>query len=215
MRLLIMGAPGAGKGTQAALIKEAYNIKHISTGDMFRKAISEKTPTGIEAKSYIDQGKLVPDSVTNKLVRERLSEKDCENGFLLDGYPRNLAQAEELDNILKDLGIKLDAVINVSVDDNFLIERITGRRTCTKCGSSYHVKFNKPKVEGICDECGSTLIQRPDDSEETIKNRLSVYYEKTKPVLDYYEAQNIVKNVDGIGEINEIFEKIKKELGEF
>lgn len=215
MRLLIMGVPGAGKGTQAALIKEAYNIKHISTGDMFRKAISEKTPTGIEAKSYIDQGKLVPDSVTNKLVRERLSEKDCENGFLLDGYPRNLAQAEELDKILKDLGIKLDAVINVSVDDNFLIERITGRRTCTKCGASYHVSFNKPKVEGICDECGSTLIQRPDDSEETIKNRLSVYYEKTKPVLDYYEAQNIVKNVDGIGEINEIFEKIKKELGEF
>ncbi len=215
MRLLIMGAPGAGKGTQAALIKEAYNIKHISTGDMFRKAISEKTPTGIEAKSYIDQGKLVPDSVTNKLVRERLSEKDCENGFLLDGYPRNLAQAEELDKILKDLGIKLDAVINVSVDDNFLIERITGRRTCTKCGASYHISFNKPKVEGICDECGSTLIQRPDDSEETIKNRLSVYYEKTKPVLDYYEAQNIVKNVDGIGEINEIFEKIKKELGEF
>lgn len=215
MRLLIMGAPGAGKGTQAALIKEAYNIKHISTGDMFRKAISEKTPTGIEAKSYIDQGKLVSDSVTNKLVRERLSEKDCENGFLLDGYPRNLAQAEELDKILKDLGIKLDAVINVSVDDNFLIERITGRRTCTKCGASYHVSFNKPKVEGICDECGSTLIQRPDDSEETIKNRLSVYYEKTKPVLDYYEAQNIVKNVDGIGEINEIFEKIKKELGEF
>ena len=215
MRLLIMGAPGAGKGTQAALIKEAYNIKHISTGDMFRKAISEKTPTGIEAKSYIDQGKLVPDSVTKKLVRERLSEKDCENGFLLDGYPRNLAQAEELDKILKDLGIKLDAVINVSVDDNFLIERITGRRTCTKCGASYHVSFNKPKVEGICDECGSTLIQRPDDSEETIKNRLSVYYEKTKPVLDYYEAQNIVKNVDGIGEINEIFEKIKKELGEF
>ena len=215
MCLLIMGAPGAGKGTQAALIKEAYNIKHISTGDMFRKAISEKTPTGIEAKSYIDQGKLVPDSVTNKLVRERLSEKDCENGFLLDGYPRNLAQAEELDKILKDLGIKLDAVINVSVDDNFLIERITGRRTCTKCGASYHVSFNKPKVEGICDECGSILIQRPDDSEETIKNRLSVYYEKTKPVLDYYEAQNIVKNVDGIGEINEIFEKIKKELGEF
>ena len=215
MKIIMLGAPGAGKGTQAKKIAEKYTIPHISTGDMFRKAISEKTPTGIEAKSYIDQGKLVPDSVTNKLVRERLSEKDCENGFLLDGYPRNLAQAEELDKILKDLGIKLDAVINVSVDDNFLIERITGRRTCTKCGASYHVSFNKPKVEGICDECGSTLIQRPDDSEETIKNRLSVYYEKTKPVLDYYEAQNIVKNVDGIGEINEIFEKIKKELGEF
>lgn len=214
MRLLIMGAPGAGKGTQAALIKEAYNIKHISTGDMFRKAISEKTPTGVEAKSYIDQGKLVPDSVTNKLVRERLAEKDCENGFLLDGYPRNLEQAKELDNILKDLGIKLDAVVNVSVDDNFLIERITGRRTCTKCGASYHVSFNKPKAEGVCDVCGSTLIQRPDDSEETIKNRLSVYYDKTKPVLDYYEEQNLVKNVNGIGEINEIFENIKKTLGD-
>lgn len=215
MRLLIMGAPGAGKGTQAALIKEAYNIKHISTGDMFRKAISEKTATGIEAKSYIDQGKLVPDEVTNKLVRERLQEKDCENGFLLDGYPRNLMQAQELDKILNDLGIKLDAVINVSVDDNFLIERITGRRTCTKCGASYHIKYNKPKTEGICDVCSSELIQRPDDQEETIKNRLKVYYEKTKPVLDYYEEKNLVKNVDGIGEINEIFERIKKELGEF
>lgn len=214
MRLLIMGAPGAGKGTQAALIKEAYNIKHISTGDMFRKAISEKTATGIEAKEYIDKGMLVPDSVTNKLVRERLAEKDCENGFLLDGYPRNLDQAVELDNILKDLGIKLDAVINVSVDDNFLIERITGRRTCTKCGASYHIKYNKPSKEGICDVCGEKLIQRADDSEETIKNRLSVYYQKTKPVLDYYENQNIVKNIDGIGEINDIFANIQKVLGD-
>lgn len=215
MRLLIMGAPGAGKGTQAALIKEAYNIKHISTGDMFRKAISEQTATGIEAKKYIDKGMLVPDSVTNKLVRERLAEKDCENGFLLDGYPRNLDQAVELDKILKDLGIKLDAVINVSVDDNFLIERITGRRTCTKCGASYHIKYNKPLKEGICDVCGEKLIQRADDEEATIKNRLSVYYEKTKPVLDYYEAQNIVKDIDGIGEINDIFANIQKALGDF
>lgn len=214
MRLLIMGAPGAGKGTQAALIKEAYNIKHISTGDMFRKAISEKTATGIEAKEYIDKGMLVPDSVTNKLVRERLAEKDFENGFLLDGYPRNLDQAVELDNILKDLGIKLDAVINVSVDDNFLIERITGRRTCTKCGASYHIKYNKPLKEGICDVCGEKLIQRADDEEATIKNRLSVYYEKTKPVLDYYETQKIVKNIDGIGEINDIFANIQKTLGD-
>lgn len=214
MRLLIMGAPGAGKGTQAAFIKKEYNIAHISTGDMFRKAISEKTPTGIEAKKFIDQGLLVPDSVTNNLVRERLAEKDCENGFLLDGYPRNLDQACELDKILKDLNIKLDAVINISVDDNFLIERITGRRTCTKCGATYHIKANKPKIEGVCDSCGSILIQRADDQEETIKNRLSVYYEKTEPVLSYYKKQNLVKNVQGIGNIEEIFDEIKKVLGE-
>lgn len=214
MRLLIMGAPGAGKGTQAALIKDAYNITHISTGDMFRKAISEKTPTGIEAKKFIDQGLLVPDYVTNDLVRERLAQQDCANGFLLDGYPRNLEQAVKLDEILKDLGIKLDAVINVSVEDNFLIERITGRRTCTKCGASFHIKYNKPLKEGICDTCGSELIQRADDTEETIKNRLSVYQTKTQPVLDYYDKQNIVKNIDGIGDINEIFARIKKQLGD-
>lgn len=215
MRLLIMGAPGAGKGTQAALIKEAYNIPHISTGDMFRKAISEKTKTGIEAKSYIDKGELVPDSVTNNLVRERLSEEDCKRGFLLDGYPRTLVQAEELAKILKDLNIKLDAVINVKVDDNYLIERITGRRTCTKCGAAYHVVANKPKVEGICDVCGSELIQRADDQEETIKNRLKVYYGKTEPVLSYYEKQSLVKDINGMGDIGEIFENIKKVLGAY
>ena len=214
MRLLIMGAPGAGKGTQAALIKDAYNISHISTGDMFRKAIKEQTPTGIEAKKYIDQGQLVPDFVTNNLVKERLAEADCKEGFLLDGYPRNLDQAVELDKILKELNIKLDAVINISVDDNFLIERITGRRTCTKCGASYHVVANKPKQEGICDVCGSELIQRADDTEETIKSRLSVYYGKTEPVLLYYEKQGLVKDVYGMGNIDEIFANIKKVLGE-
>lgn len=214
MRLLIMGAPGAGKGTQAALIKDAYNISHISTGDMFRKAIKEQTPTGIEAKKYIDQGQLVPDFVTNNLVKERLAEADCKEGFLLDGYPRNLDQAVELDKILKELNIKLDAVINISVDDNFLIERITGRRTCTKCGASYHVVANKPKQEGICDVCGSELIQRADDTEETIKSRLSVYYGKTEPVLSYYEKQGLVKDVYGMGNIDEIFANIKKVLGE-
>jgi len=214
MRLLIMGAPGAGKGTQAALIKDAYNISHISTGDMFRKAIAEQTPTGIEAKKFIDQGQLVPDYVTNNLVKERLAQADCAKGFLLDGYPRNLDQAVELDKILKELNIKLDAVINISVDDNFLIERITGRRTCTKCGASYHVVANKPKQEGICDVCGSELIQRADDTEETIKSRLNVYYGKTEPVLSYYEKQGLVKNVYGIGSIDEIFANVKKVLGE-
>lgn len=214
MRLLIMGAPGAGKGTQAALIKDYYKIPHISTGDMFRRAISQQTPTGILAKSYIDKGELVPDSVTNQLVRERLQEADCQNGFLLDGYPRTLVQAEELTKILNDLNIKLDAVVDVKVNDSYLIERITGRRTCTECGESYHIVAKKPKTEGICDKCGSKLIQRADDEEETIKNRLAVYYAKTEPVLAYYEKQSLVKDVDGMGGINEIFENVKKVLGD-
>lgn len=215
MRLLIMGAPGAGKGTQAALIKDAYNISHISTGDMFRKAIKEQTATGIEAKKFIDKGQLVPDYVTNNLVKERLTEADCAKGFLLDGYPRNVEQAVELDKILAELNIKLDAVINITVDDKILIDRITGRRTCTKCGASYHVVANKPKQEGICDVCGSELIQRADDTEETIKSRLEVYYGKTEPVLSHYEKQGLVKNVYGMASIDEIFANIKKVLGEF
>lgn len=215
MRLLIMGAPGAGKGTQAALIKDAYNISHISTGDMFRKAIKEQTATGIEAKKFIDKGQLVPDYVTNNLVKERLAEADCAKGFLLDGYPRNVEQAVELDKILAELNIKLDAVINITVDDKILIDRITGRRTCTKCGASYHVVANKPKQEGICDVCGSELIQRADDTEETIKSRLEVYYGKTEPVLSHYEKQGLVKNVYGMASIDEIFANIKKVLGEF
>ena len=215
MRLLIMGAPGAGKGTQAALIKDAYNISHISTGDMFRKAIKEQTATGIEAKKFIDKGQLVPDYVTNNLVKERLAEADCAKGFLLDGYPRNVEQAVELDKILAELNIKLDAVINITVDDKILIDRITGRRTCTKCGASYHVVANKPKQEGICDVCGSELIQRADDTEETIKSRLEVYYGKTEPVLSHYEKQGLVKNVYGMASIDEIFANIRKILGEF
>ena len=214
MRLLIMGAPGAGKGTQAALIKEEYNIAHISTGDMFRKAIMDKTPMGVVAATYIDKGNLVPDDVTIALVRERLQEKDCNNGFLLDGFPRTYEQAVALDKILNDLGIKLDAVLNISVDDEYLVERITGRRVCEKCGASYHIKAAKPKVDGVCDMCGGKLIQRKDDEEATIKNRLQVYYQKTKPVLDYYVEQGIVRNVSGVGDIEDIFNNIKKSLGE-
>ena len=214
MRLLIMGAPGAGKGTQAALIKEEDNIAHISTGDMFRKAIMDKTPMGVVAATYIEKGNLVPDDVTIALVRERLQEKDCNNGFLLDGFPRTYEQAVALDKILDDLHIKLDAVINISVDDEYLVERITGRRVCEKCGASYHIKAAKPKVDGICDMCGGKLFQRKDDEEETIKNRLKVYYQKTKPVLDYYVEQGLVRNVSGVGDIEDIFNNIKESLGE-
>ncbi|MDD3170741.1 MAG: adenylate kinase [Bacilli bacterium] len=213
MRLLIMGAPGAGKGTQAALIKDYYKIPHISTGDMFREAISKQTKVGLEAKSYIDKGDLVPDSVTIELVRERLLKDDCKNGFLLDGFPRTIAQAKALDQMLKNLEIKLDAVLNVDIDDRILIERIVGRRTCSKCKESYHMTNKKPKVEGICDLCGGTLIQRVDDTEETIKNRLNVYHLQTEPVMDYYNNQGLVKSVDGFGDIEKIFEKVKNLLG--
>lgn len=214
MRLLIMGAPGAGKGTQAALIKDEYKIAHISTGDMFRAAIKNQTPTGIEAQSFIEKGQLVPDSTTIKLVKERLLQDDCANGFLLDGFPRNTAQAIALDEMLKEVGIQLDAVINVDVADEFLIERITGRRTCLACGASFHVTAKKPKQEGICDICGAGLVQRKDDCEETIKSRLAVYHGQTAPVLEYFGKQGLVKNVAGVGSIEEIFANIKVALGD-
>ena len=208
-----MGPPGAGKGTQAAFIKEYYNIPHISTGDMFREAMRNETKVGIEAKKYIDKGMLVPDSVTNALVKERLSQADCKKGFLLDGFPRNIPQAEALDQIFKDLNIKLDAVINIDVDFSVLIDRVVGRRVCPKCGASYHITNLKPKKDGICDVCGSELIQRKDDTEETIKTRLDVYSNQTKPLLDYYKKQNLVKTINGVGDVNAIFEDIKNSVG--
>lgn len=208
-----MGPPGAGKGTQAAFIKEYYNIPHISTGDMFREAMRNETKVGIEAKKYIDKGMLVPDSVTNALVKERLSQADCKKGFLLDGFPRNIPQAEALDQIFKDLNIKLDAVINIDVDFSVLVDRVVGRRVCPKCGASYHITNLKPKKDGICDVCGSELIQRKDDTEETIKTRLDVYSNQTKPLLDYYKKQNLVKTINGVGDVNAIFEDIKNSVG--
>jgi adenylate kinase len=212
MKLIIMGPPGAGKGTQAALIKETYNIPHISTGDMFREAIKNQTPLGVEAKSYIDKGLLVPDSVTIGLVKERLANKDCQEGFLLDGFPRTIPQAEALNIILEELNIKLDAVVNIDVDDSVLIDRIVGRRVCPICKAGYHVKYLQPKVEGVCDECGGQLVQRKDDTEETVKNRLEVYANQTKPLLEFYNKLDLVKSIDGIGEIDVIFNNIKLAL---
>ena len=193
MRLLIMGRPGAGKGTQAVNIREFYEIPHISTGDMFREAIKEGTKLGLLAKSYMDQGGLVPDEVTIGIVKERLLKDDAKKGFLLDGFPRTILQAEALDSFLNEQGIKLDAVLNVDVPAEKLIRRMVGRRVCKTCGATYHVEFNPPKKDGICDNCGATLIQRADDTEATAKNRLEVYDRNTAPLLEYYEKQNILK----------------------
>ena len=209
MRIILLGPPGAGKGTQAAFIKNAYQIPHISTGDMFRAAISEQTELGMLAKSYIDNGQLVPDSVTIALVKDRLSKEDCANGFMLDGFPRTVFQAEELDKILSELKIHLDAAVTINVDFELLIERIIGRRVCKKCGSGYHVTNLKPQKEGICDQCGSELIQRKDDTYETVAKRLEVYTNQTKPLIEYYKAKGIIKNIDGDQDINKVFEDIK------
>lgn len=212
MRLLIMGRPGAGKGTQAANIKEYYGIPHISTGDMFRAAIKEGTGLGKLAKSYMDKGALVPDEVTIGIVKERLLKDDCKKGFLLDGFPRNVLQAEALDSFMKEQGISLDAVLDVNVDASILIRRIVGRRICKTCGATYHIDFNKPKKEGICDNCGTPLIQRADDTIETAGSRLEVYDKQTAPLLAYYEKQNLLKTVNGDQELNKVFEDIKAVL---
>ncbi len=213
MNLLIMGRPGAGKGTQAVNIKEYYHIPHISTGDMFRAAIKNGTKLGLMAKSYMDQGLLVPDEVTIGLVEERLQEQDCKKGFLLDGFPRTIAQAEALDQILKQIGKKLDAVLDVNVGAEILINRMIGRRVCKGCGATYHVEFNPPKQAGVCDVCGTKLIQRDDDKEETAKNRLNVYDAQTAPLLDFYAKRNLLKTVDGNQSVNQVFEDIKTVLG--
>lgn len=215
MKIILMGPPGAGKGTQAALIKEEFKVPHISTGDMFRAAIKNSTPLGLEAKKYMDQGNLVPDTVTIGLVKERLQNDDCKLGFMLDGFPRTIAQAEALDEILNELDIKLDAVLNIAVDSDVLVDRIVGRRVCKQCGAGYHVTNLKPLKEGICDVCGSELIQRKDDTKETVVTRLDVYTKQTKPLLEYYEKQNLVKEVNGLGDIDVIFNEVKKVLGGF
>ena len=213
MKLLIMGRPGAGKGTQAVNIKEYYNIPHISTGDMFRAAIKNQTKLGLLAKGYMDQGALVPDEVTIGIVQERLLEDDCKNGFLLDGFPRTIAQAEALDKFLSENGITLDAVLDVNVPAEILVRRMVGRRVCKTCGATFHVEFNAPKVEGICDNCGTALIQRADDTEETAVNRLAVYDNSTAPLLEFYSKKNILKTVNGDQPLDKVFEDIKVVLG--
>ena len=213
MYLVLMGLPGAGKGTQAERIVEKYGIPHISTGDMFRAAIKEETPLGLEAKSYMDAGNLVPDEVTIGIVRDRLSKKDCEKGFLLDGFPRTVAQAEALEEITQELSRKIDYVLNISVDSDKLMQRLTGRRICQTCGSTYHVIFNPPKVEGVCDKDGGTLIQRQDDNEETVRNRLNVNMKQAKPLLDFYGEKGYLKNMNGDQDIDKVFQDIDQLIG--
>lgn len=208
MNILFMGPPGAGKGTQAQVIVDAFGLPHISTGDAFRLAIKEGTPIGVKAKEYIDQGLLVPDDVTNGIVRERLSQPDCEKGFLLDGFPRTLLQAEALDTLLLDSGRKLDHVVNLNVDPEKLLVRITGRRICKTCGTTYHVVFNPPKQEGVCDKDGGELYQRPDDNEESVRTRLDEYTSKTAPLIDYYANKGLLRQIDGDQEIGTVSEGI-------
>lgn len=207
-----MGLPGAGKGTQAEKIKEKHNIPHISTGDMFRLAIKEGTELGKKAKGYLDEGALVPDEVTNGIVEERLSMPDCEKGFLLDGFPRTIPQAKTLDDILNKLNKKIDHVIHIDVPEDKLLQRLTGRRICPTCGATYHVIFNPPKEEGICDIDGSKLVQREDDTEETVKNRLEVNISQTQPLLDFYEEKGVLMPINGDQHIDDVFIEIEENL---
>ncbi|MFD1453992.1 MULTISPECIES: adenylate kinase [Oceanobacillus] len=212
MNLILMGLPGAGKGTQAEKINEKYNIPHISTGDMFRLAIKEGTDLGKKAKEYMDQGNLVPDEVTIGIVKERLAKDDCAGGFLLDGFPRTIAQAEALQELTADLNKTIDYVLHVDVPEEKLVERLTGRRICPTCGTTYHVVYNPPKEEGICDKDGSQLIQRDDDQPETVKKRLAVNVEQTQPLLDFYQDKGYLVKVDGDRDIDDVFSDIESIL---
>ncbi|BAK95587.1 adenylate kinase [Tetragenococcus halophilus] len=213
MNLVLMGLPGAGKGTQAEKIIAKYNIPQISTGDMFRQAIAKKTDLGLEAKSYMDKGELVPDEVTNGIVKERLAESDTEDGFLLDGFPRTLDQAEALDNMMQDLSKKIDAVIEIKVPEEVLVERLSGRYICRNCGATYHKIFNPPKVEGTCDRCGGhDFYQRDDDKPETVRNRISVNVKNNEPILEHYDKKGLLYSIDGNREIDEVFAEIQQIL---
>jgi len=214
LRIILLGSPGAGKGTQAQSISNKYSIPHISTGDIFRMNISNGTELGILAKSYMDKGLLVPDNVTIDLVKTRLKEEDTKNGFLLDGFPRTIYQADVLDELLKEDSQKIDAALLIKVPRGFIIKRMTGRRVCPNCGASYHLEFNPPTQKGICDDCGSSLIQRKDDTEETVQERLDIYDFQTLPLIEYYTEKGILKSVDGTKAINEVFEEIIEILGD-
>jgi adenylate kinase len=213
MNLVLMGLPGAGKGTQAERIVEKYDIPHISTGDMFRAAMKEETDLGLQAKSFIDKGELVPDEVTIGIVRERLGKNDCQKGFLLDGFPRTVAQAVALEGILADLNKQIDYVINIEVNKDILMDRLTGRRICKQCGSTYHLIFNPPATPGECDKCGGELYQRADDNEETVANRLEVNLKQTEPLLKFYNEKGYLRNINGEQDIDIVFVDVNHLLG--
>lgn len=213
MKIVMLGAPGAGKGTQAKMLANVLNIPHISTGDIFRLNIKEGTELGVEAKRYMDQGQLVPDSLTIQLVVDRLAKDDCKKGYILDGFPRTIPQAESLTEELKKMNETLDFAVNVEVPDENITRRMAGRRACLTCGATYHVEFNPPKSEGICDSCGGELILREDDKPETVQARLGVYHQQTKPLISYYEKEGILVTVDGTQDVDAVFKGILKLIG--
>ena len=213
MKIIMLGAPGAGKGTQAKMIAEKYGLPHISTGDIFRANIKNGTELGKEAKEYMDKGLLVPDELTVRLLLDRVAQDDCKNGYVLDGFPRTIPQAEVLDEKLSELGEKVDYAINVDVPDENIVNRMSGRRACLNCGATYHIVSIPPKKEGICDVCGSELVLRDDDRPETVQNRLKVYHDQTQPLIDFYEKKGVLRSVDGTLPMEEVFTAITKILG--
>lgn len=213
MKIIMLGAPGAGKGTQAKRISEKYQIPHISTGDIFRANIKNNTELGMKAKAFMDAGGLVPDEITIGMLLGRIHEPDCRNGYILDGFPRTIPQAESLTKALGDMGESIDHAVNMDVPDELIISRMSGRRACLSCGATYHITFNPPKKEGICDVCGQELVLRDDDKPETVKKRLDVYHEQTQPLIQYYEKAGVLAVVDGTMEMEEVFQAIVKILG--
>lgn len=214
MKIIMLGAPGAGKGTQAKMIADKYGVPHVSTGDIFRANIKNGTELGMETKKYMDQGLLVPDELTVKILLDRVSQPDCKNGYVLDGFPRTIPQAEVLDKALAELGESIDYAIDVDVPDENIVKRMSGRRACVSCGATYHVVHVPPKKEGICDRCGSELILRDDDKPETVKNRLDVYHKQTQPLIDFYTKKGVLKTVDGTVDMQDVFKAIVAILGE-
>ena len=213
MKIIMLGAPGAGKGTQAKMIAEKYSIPHVSTGDIFRANIKNGTELGKQAKEYMDAGKLVPDELTVKILLDRVAQDDCKDGYVLDGFPRTIPQAEVLEDALNKLGDKIDYAINVDVPDENIVRRMSGRRACLKCGATYHIEHIPPKQEGICDTCGSELVLRDDDKPETVLNRLKVYHDQTQPLIDFYTERSVLKSVDGTKDMKEVFNDIIAILG--